>query len=92
MNKGELVKLLAQDLKWSAAKTERVVDVFFNLISEILMKEGRLNLFKFGIFTVKHRASRKGRNPKTGEELILPPRDYPHFKPSKSMINTINNR
>ncbi len=92
MNKGELVKLLAQDLKWSAAKTERVVDVFFNLISEILTKERKLNLSKFGVFTVKHRASRKGRNPKTGEELILPPRDYPHFKPSRSIINAINTR
>jgi len=92
MNKSELVKSLALDLKWSASKTERVVDSFFNLVSEILMKEGKLNLFKFGVFTVKHRASRKGRNPKTGEELILPPRDYPHFKPSKSIINIINNR
>lgn len=92
MNKTEFVKLLAKDLKWSVAKTERVLDTFFNLVSEILIKEKKLNLFKFGVFTIKHRASRKGRNPKTGEELILPPKEYPHFKASRAMINSINSR
>lgn len=92
MTKGEFVKLLAKDMKWSVAKTERVFDAFFNLVSEILIKEGKLSLYGFGVFTIKHRASRKGRNPKTGEELILPPKEYPYFKPSKSVINAINNR
>ncbi|CUS77082.1 DNA-binding protein HU-beta [Candidatus Kryptobacter tengchongensis] len=92
MTKDEFTKLLAKDMKWSVAKTERVLDAFFNLVSEILIKEKKLNLFRFGVFTVKHRASRKGRNPKTGEELILPPKEYPYFKPSKSIISAINNR
>jgi len=92
MKKSEFVRLLSKDMKWSMAKTEKVLGVFFDLISEILVKEGKLNLFGFGVFTVKHKASRKGRNPKTGEELILPPKDYPHFKASKSIINAINSR
>ncbi len=90
MKKEELVKSLAKDLKWSNAQTGRVLDAFFGLVTEILMKEKKLSLSKFGVFSVKHRASRKGRNPKTGEELILPPKDYPHFKASKSIIDAIN--
>ncbi len=92
MRKEDFIKALARDLKWSKSKTDKVTGEFFNLISEILVKEGKLNLSKFGIFTVKHKLSRKGRNPKTGEELILPPKDYPHFKASKSIINAINSR
>lgn len=90
MKKEDLIKSLARDLKWSNAQTKRVLDAFFSLITEIMIKEKKLNLSKFGVFSVKHKVSRKGRNPKTGEELILPPRDYPHFKASKSIIDAIN--
>jgi len=90
VNKSDLVNLLSKDLKWSKAKTERVLDAFLGLVSEIVLKKKKLNLFKFGVFTIKHRASRSGRNPKTGEELILPPKDYVHFKPSKSLVDLIN--
>lgn len=90
MNKSDLVNSLSKDLKWSKAKTERVLDAFFGLVSEHILKKKKLNLSKFGVFTIKHRASRSGRNPKTGEGLILPPKDYVHFKPSKSLIDSIN--
>ncbi len=90
MKKEDLIKSLAKDLKWSNAQTERVLDAFFSLIAEIMIKDKKLSLSKFGIFSVKHRVSRKGRNPRTGEELILPPRDYPHFKASKSIADAIN--
>ncbi len=92
MRKEEFVKSLAKDLGWSISKTDKVLEEFFNLVSEVLVKEGKLNLYKFGIFTVKHKASRKGRNPKTGDELILPPKDYPYFKASKSIVEAINKR
>lgn len=92
MNKKEFVKLLAKDLDWSISKTDKFLEGFFNLVSEVLVREGKLSLFKFGIFTVRHKASRKGRNPKTGDELVLPPKDYPYFKASKSIVNAINKR
>ncbi len=92
MRKGEFVKSLAKDLGWSISRTDEVLGEFFNLVSEILIKEGKLSLSKFGIFTVKHKASRKGRNPKTGDELILPPKDYPYFRASKSIVDAINKK
>ena len=90
MNKNDLINSLSKDLKWSKAKTEKVLDAFFNLVLELVLNKKKFSLFKFGIFTIKHRVSRVGKNPKTGEGLILPPKDYVHFKPSKSLLDSIN--
>lgn len=92
MNKSEFVKALAKDIKWSVAKTQRVLDAFIDLISDIIVRERKLSLFGLGVFTIKHKQSRRGRNPKTGEELILPPKEHLHFKPSGTIIGAINKR
>jgi nucleoid DNA-binding protein len=90
MKKSEFIGLLAKDLSWSKAKTERTFVEFFRLITDIIIQDGRLVLPKFGIFSIRHRSSRRGRNPRTGEELIIPPKEYIHFKASKSLLDSIN--
>ena len=83
--KKDIVKRIAKKLKLSQIDTRDVVQSFLDEIVEILQTEGRLELRDFGVFQVKQRAQRKARNPKTGEEVTVPPRKVVAFKPGKLM-------
>ncbi len=60
------------------------------VIAEALKKEEKVQLVGFGTFEVRHRAKRKGRNPQTNEEMIIPASKAPVFKAGKNLKEKVN--
>jgi integration host factor subunit beta len=77
----------------NAAKV--VVDTIFNLMRESLEKRERIEIRGFGSFAIREYGAHKGRNPKTGENVDVPLKKFPHFKVGrelKEMVNTMNGK
>jgi len=81
MHRKEIAQKIAQKCDITEVLARRVINKLFDIIIETLRKEGRLELRDFGVFRVKERKPRKARNPKTGQEVMLPLRKVIVFKP-----------
>ena len=81
--KKDIVKRIATKHNLPQQETKGVVQSVFDTIVDVLVREGRLELRDFGVFQVKERAARKARNPRTGEEVTVPPRKVVTFKAGK---------
>ncbi|MEY2943307.1 MAG: hypothetical protein RLY97_1321 [Pseudomonadota bacterium] len=91
MIRSELVQELAKaNPELKADDVERVVDVFFDEITQRLAEGGRAELRGFGAFSTRARNGRKGRNPRTGESVEVPGKSVPFFKPGKEMRARLN--
>ena len=91
MTKSELVTLVVDRLPYLTWKeAEIIVDTVFGSMVKGLARGDRIEIRGFGSFAVKHRATRAGRNPKTGETLHIPARRMPHFKIGKELFGGIN--
>jgi nucleoid DNA-binding protein len=89
MNKADLVNELAKVVS-SKKEAEAVVDSIFAVIGKALKEGDRVNLAGFGIFSVVDRPPRKGRNPKTGEEINIAGKKVPKFSPGKALKESVN--
>lgn len=69
---------------------ERIVNVIFDEIVEALARGDRVELRGFGAFTVKHRAARQGRNPRTGAAVPVAEKFVPFFKTGKELRDRLN--
>lgn len=87
--KRDMVKEISEKLQLPQVDTKNVVQSVFDSIVDILTTEGRLELRDFGVFSVKKRAARKARNPKTGGVVMVPPRRVVTFKPGKLLQEKI---
>jgi DNA-binding protein HU-beta len=87
MNKAELTEYLANDLATSKTETERFLNAFLGAIHKNIRKE-KIKIAGLGTFCAIKRKARVGRNPKTGEELKIPPKWVPKFKPGNSLKET----
>ena len=85
MTKKEIVRRISEELGLKQTDTKEVVQRTFDAIIEALASEQRVELRNFGVFEVKKRAARKARNPKTGEQVLVPARFVVTFKPGKEM-------
>ena len=91
MIRSELLLALARENpELRAEEVERVVDIFFDEISERLAQGGRVELRGFGAFSTRERDARQGRNPRTGEAVSVPGKKVPYFKPGKEMRARLN--
>jgi DNA-binding protein HU-beta len=69
----------------SRTKAETAVDSVFEAMKAALKKDDRIELRGFGVFTIKPRKTGIGRNPRTGEEVSIPPGKAVRFKPGKDL-------
>jgi len=69
----------------SRTKAEMAVDSVFNTMKSALQRNDRIELRGFGVFTIKPRKTGIGRNPRTGEEVSIPPGKAVRFKPGKDL-------
>jgi len=69
----------------SRTKAEVAVDSVFNAMKNSLQRNDRIELRGFGVFTIKPRKTGIGRNPRTGEEVSIPPGKAVRFKPGKDL-------
>ncbi|HET7745994.1 MAG TPA: integration host factor subunit beta [Vicinamibacteria bacterium] len=92
MTKAELVDALARASDLTRKHSEVIVDAVFSSILEALQRGDKIELRGFGSFRVRRRDSRTGRNPKTGEGVVVPAKNVPYFKPGKELRELINRR
>lgn len=91
MIKSELIqKVAAANPHLYQRDVERIVNVIFDEIIGTLARGDRVELRGFGAFTVKHRAARQGRNPRTGETVFVDEKYVPFFKTGKELRERIN--
>jgi nucleoid DNA-binding protein len=83
--KKDIVKDISARTGLSQIDTKRVVQNTFEAILDTLVKESRIELRNFGIFIVKERAERKARNPRTGQEVVVPSKKVVIFRPGRRM-------
>ena len=89
--KSELIqKLAAANPHLYHRDVERIVNVIFGEIVEALARGDRVELRGFGAFTVKHRAPRIGRNPRTGTSVAVSEKYVPFFKTGKDLRERLN--
>ena len=89
MNKTELIAAVAEKAGLTKKDAERVVNATVETITESLVKGDKVQLSGFGIFEVKTREARIGRNPRTKEEIKIPATKLPAFKASKTLKDAI---
>ena len=85
MTKRELVIRVANKLGMTQSDVAKVVEATFETISSALAEGKRWELRDFGVFEVKQRKQCIGRNPRTGEEVVIPPTRTTRFKPGKNL-------
>lgn len=85
MTKRELVIRVANNLGMTQSDIARIIEGTFDAISQSLAEGHRWELRDFGVFEVKTRASRIGRNPRTGDQVPVPQRRVVTFRPGKQM-------
>jgi len=89
MTKAELIAKVAEKAGVSKKQADRCLKAFIEVITEALQKGEKIALPGFGIFQVKERSERKGRNPRTGEIITIPARKVVAFKPAKQLRELI---
>jgi DNA-binding protein HU-beta len=90
MNKAELIDAIADSADLSKASAGRALDAAIGTITKALKKGDTVTLVGFGTFSVRKRAARIGRNPRTGEEIKIKASKVPGFKAGKALKDTIN--
>jgi DNA-binding protein HU-beta len=89
MNKAELVEAIAKVTQLTKADTERTMDALIDVVSKNIKKKDGVKLVGFGTFMVSNRKARVGRNPQTGEEISIPARKVPVFRPGKELKDAV---
>ncbi len=93
MIKSELItRLVDSNPHLYQRDVERIVNTIFEEITTALADGNRVELRGFGAFSVKHRPSRIGRNPRTGETVNVPEKYVPYFKTGKDLRERLNNK
>jgi integration host factor subunit beta len=90
MTKAELVEEVSRVSDLTKKHSEVIVDTVFKSIIEALHRGEKIELRGFGSFRLRKREPRKGRNPKTGDKVDVPPKKVPYFKPGKELKELIN--
>ena len=90
MNKSELTDAIADEADISRASAARALDAALTAIQESLQNGEPVALVGFGTFSVRERAARTGRNPRTGEQIEIAAAKLPAFKPGKALKDALN--
>jgi DNA-binding protein HU-beta len=89
MNKTELIAAVAEKSGLTRKNAERAVNAAFDTITAELKKGEKVQISGFGVFEVKAREARVGRNPRTKEAIQIPASKAPAFKASKALKDMI---
>lgn len=90
MNKSELVEAVAKETGLSKTKSGEVLTTIVNTITEALKNGEKVSLVGFGTWSTTKREERKGRNPKTGEEITIPSKTVAKFKAGNELTKEVN--
>ncbi|HBN82756.1 MAG TPA: integration host factor subunit alpha [Clostridiales bacterium] len=90
MNKTDLVRAISAKSGLSKKDSEVALNAFVDAVQEALLNNEKIVLVNFGTFEVRNRAARKGRNPQTKTEIMIPASKTPVFKAGKGFKDKIN--
>ena len=85
MRRWQLIGLVAREASVSKVTAKKAVDTVFGAIEESLGREEAVSIERFGRFWVRQRSQRPGRNPLTGEPLVIEAAKVPAFKAAKAL-------
>ena len=89
MTKADLINVVSERASISKKDTGNVINECFNAMTEFLASGDKIQIVGFGTFEVKKRKERKGRNPSSGEEIIIPESKVVSFKAGKALKETV---
>jgi integration host factor subunit alpha len=90
MTKADMVKIICEKMGWALKESTEIVEPVFDIMKETLEGGEKIKISGFGNFVVRQKRPRKGRNPKTGEEVIISGRKVVTFKPSNVLRKALN--
>ncbi len=86
MNKHDLVAVISSRTGLTQKRVKEVLEAIFSGLIDEVRKNKSFTFHNFGKFELKSRKQRKGVNPKTGDTILIPPKEVLVFKPSKNLI------
>lgn len=90
MNKTELIAAIAERTELSRKDAEKALKAFTDVVTEQLKNGEKIQLVGFGTFETSERAAREGRNPQTGETMMIKASRTPKFKAGKALKDMMN--
>ena len=91
MTRSDLVEELAALLPFLMQRdAEQAVKALQDVIVDALVQGQRIEIRGFGSFSIHHRPERTGRNPRSGESVLVPAKRLPHFKPGKALREAVD--
>lgn len=93
MTKSELIEQVSERIDVPKNRAEEIVNAVFESMKQALMADERIELRGFGSFSIRSYDSRKGRNPRTGDEVQVAAKKSVHFKVGKELrdrVDTLN--
>ncbi|MDK9790718.1 HU family DNA-binding protein [Vibrio sp. D431a] len=90
MNKTQLIDMIAANADLSKAQAKAALEATLEGVQKTLVNGDQVALVGFGTFSLRTRAARTGRNPKTGEEIQIAEAKVPSFKAGKALKDAVN--
>ena len=90
MNKSELIAKVAEDLELPKARVAQIANALFDNVVAKVAEGETVGITGFGTFSVRDRAERNGRNPQTGDALVIEARKAPHFRSGRGFKEAVN--
>ncbi len=90
MNKLEIISALKTEANISKSDATRVVQIFFDSMQDALVQGERVEIRGLSSFFVKEYKAYTGRNPKTGEKVLIKPKKLPFFKAGKELRDRVD--
>ncbi|WP_346938158.1 HU family DNA-binding protein [uncultured Clostridium sp.] len=92
MNKQELINEIAEQSGLTKKDATTFLETFIKITEETVANGEKVQLVGFGTFEKVERAEKKGRNPRTGEDIVIPPSNSVKFKVGKQFKDRVNNK
>jgi nucleoid DNA-binding protein len=89
LTKKDIARKIAEATGIPLMTVTEIVQMLLDGITEVLVEESHIELRNFGVFRVKERKPRKARNPRTGEEVLVPAKMAVTFKPGRELLRRV---
>ena len=92
MNKSGLINILCDKAKVPKKKAKDTVELIFDTMIQAMLKEERIEIRGLGSFAVRHYGEYTGRNPRTGESIVVKSKKLPFFKVGKELKEFVDGK